>query len=192
MIEIEAPAEYLCPLTLDVMSDPVMSKYGQSFERSEILQWLKSGHGVCPLSRRPLSLQDLVTNHALRLKISEWRKEHGEEETIVVNPYASQIYGFITLPSKDDPTDRTVDEDEDVFFLQLAAWRLGLGDPPSAAAPDANEPQQTTAVTGIPHIGRRNRRQRRRNSTGSASNNPHRQNRSIRRRLRNLFAGPSP
>ena len=112
MIEIEAPSEFVCPLTLDVMNDPIMTKYGQSYERSALLEWLQSGHGVCPLSRRPLHLQDIVTNHGLRMKVEEWRKENGEETPVVVkstNPL--QIYGFITLPTKDDSTDRTLQEE---------------------------------------------------------------------------------
>ena len=157
-----------------------MSKYGNSFERSEILEWLKAGHGVCPLSRRPLSLQDLVTNHGLRMRIAEWRKENGDEDVVVVTPpTASHIYGFITLPSKDDGTDRTIDEEEDLFYLQLAA--LGLGGPPpqQVLASSATDAIATTTPTSTSR--------RRRNSTGGRM-------RSVRRPLRgirNFFTGSS-
>jgi U-box domain len=180
MVEIEAPEDYLCPLTLDVMTDPVMSKYGQSFERSEILQWLGSGHGVCPLSRRPLSLQDLVTNHALKLRISEWRKDHGEDDTVFAQRSPCHVYGFITLPSKDDATDRTVDEEDDLLYLQLAVMRLGH--PLQQLGTTANQPVR---------IRGRQRRQSRGTATSAEQENQ-RQHRSIRRPmrgLRSLFTG---
>ena len=123
--EVEAPSDYTFPLTLAVMDDPVMTKYGQSFERSAILQWLKAGHGACPLSRRPLSLADIVTNHSLRLKIVEWKKEMGEEVTIVVNAANRElVYGFITIPTKEmDSTEGTLnseDEDDLLAFVTSA------------------------------------------------------------------------
>jgi hypothetical protein len=173
MIEIEAPEEYLCPLTLDVMTDPVMSKYGQSFERSEILRWLRSGHGVCPLSRRPLSLQDLVTNHALKLRISEWRKEHGEEDTVSVQRSLCHVYGFITLPTKDEATDRTVDEEDDLLYL-MVAMRLG-------------HPVPQLGTTATQPLGRRGRQRRLSTVTATSveqGNQP--QNRPIRRPMRGL------
>lgn len=161
-----------------------MSKYGNSFERSEILEWLKAGHGVCPLSRRPLSLQDLVTNHGLRMRIAEWRKDNGDEDVVVVTPpNASHVYGFITLPSKDDSTDRTIDEEEeDLFYLQLAA--LGLGGPPPQQVLTASA-TEATSPTSTPTMSRRRHSQR--HSTGRI--------RSMRRPLRglrNLFAGTPP
>jgi hypothetical protein len=125
MIEIEAPDEFVCSISLEVMSDPVMSRYGQSFERYAILQWLNKGHGVCPLSRRPMSLQDLVTNNALRLKIQEWQEANGQEVKVVVKTRRDQhVYGFITLPTKDeDSTERTVDEEDDLVYIDLNRLR---------------------------------------------------------------------
>ena len=169
MIEIEAPSEFVCPLTLDVMDDPIMTKYGQSYERSALLEWLQSGHGVCPLSRRPLHLQDIVTNHGLRMKVEEWRKDNGEDAPVVVKPANPlQIYGFITLPSKDDYTDRTLGEDEgDLFFLQLAAMRLEENEevPSSEEATVLPQPGDST-------VGRRRTLRTRRASTGSAAPRP--------------------
>lgn len=191
MIEIEAPEEFVCPLTLDVMRDPVMSRYGQSFERSEILQWLRAGHGVCPLSRRPLSLQDLVTNHALKTKIAEWRKENGQDNVVVVSPSSNQqIYGFITLPLKEDNTDRTLDEEDDLYFLHLAA---------NVAVMEHERQQQQQQQHGNGADGRRRRRhQRRRASTGSFPSSSRQDPQQPRHRaihplrgLRNFFAAGS-
>jgi len=58
------PANYICPLTLQLMDDPVNDNCGHTFERRAILQWLdRSGRNdksrnrweaVCPISQKPL------------------------------------------------------------------------------------------------------------------------------------------
>ncbi len=51
------PANYICPLTLQLMEDPVQDSCGHTFERRAILEWLdRSNHheSVCPISRKPL------------------------------------------------------------------------------------------------------------------------------------------
>ena len=189
MIEIEAPSEFVCPLTLDVMDDPIMTKYGHSYERSAILQWLRSGQGVCPLSRRPLQLQDLVTNHGLRIRIQQWRTANGEDNPVVVKPINHMpIYGFITLPTKDDGTDRTQDaEADDLFFLQLAAMRMGQ------SLQEVQQPETQAAEESTPGRQRRRQHQRRRASTGSAQQQQRRRSTITRpfRGLRNLLVGSS-
>lgn len=72
--DIEIPPAFICPITHELMREPVISRYGQSYERSAIIEWLKSGHHSCPLTRQPLTLQGLVTNHQLRHAILLWQK----------------------------------------------------------------------------------------------------------------------
>lgn len=51
------PSNYICPLTLQLMEDPVHDSCGHTFERRAMLEWLKgSSHeqAVCPISRKPL------------------------------------------------------------------------------------------------------------------------------------------
>jgi U-box domain len=52
-----------------------MVQSGRSFERSAILQWLGRGNLTCPLTRQPMHLSDLVSNHALQIKIQKWKLE---------------------------------------------------------------------------------------------------------------------
>jgi hypothetical protein len=65
------PEEFICPLTLEVMTIPMMTRTGQNYERDAILCWLKK-HSHCPMTRQTLSLRDCVINSALRLKIQNW------------------------------------------------------------------------------------------------------------------------
>lgn len=71
------PDEFICPITQEIMVDPIMSRYGQSYERQAIVEWLASGTNACPLTRQPLNLQNLVTHHSLRMRIQEWHKVNG-------------------------------------------------------------------------------------------------------------------
>eukprot|EP01013_Petalomonas_cantuscygni_P014617 TRINITY_DN2999_c0_g1_i1.p1 TRINITY_DN2999_c0_g1~~TRINITY_DN2999_c0_g1_i1.p1 ORF type:complete len:528 (-),score=65.87 TRINITY_DN2999_c0_g1_i1:154-1737(-) len=66
------PERYLCPITQELMSDPVMDTEGHNFERSAIEQWL-STHSECPLSREPLSKDSLFPNRSLKEGIEEFR-----------------------------------------------------------------------------------------------------------------------
>lgn len=54
-----------CPITHARMVDPVMDREGNSYERSAILEWLKT-HNTSPISRKPLSVSDLIPNIGLR------------------------------------------------------------------------------------------------------------------------------
>ena len=50
---------------LEVMTDPVSTPYGHTFQRSAILDWLKKSK-TCPITKKPLNENDLATNYALR------------------------------------------------------------------------------------------------------------------------------
>ena len=82
---VEIPQEYTCPITQELMVDPVISRYGQSYERKAIIEWLASGTHDCPLTRQPLSLANLVTNHRLRAQIEGWCDRQG-----MVSPIEAQ------------------------------------------------------------------------------------------------------
>ncbi|CAB9529483.1 Putative E3 ubiquitin-protein ligase LIN [Seminavis robusta] len=69
------PEHFVCPLTLEVMEDPVRhTATGHSFERKAILKWFWSGHASCPLTRLPLHPSELVSNDALSQEIEVWRQ----------------------------------------------------------------------------------------------------------------------
>lgn len=54
-----------CPISLTYFVDPVISKYGNTFERKEIVNWLKMKN-ECPLTRQPLTIYDIRDNNNLR------------------------------------------------------------------------------------------------------------------------------
>lgn len=69
------PSSFFCPITHEVMRDPVTTCDGQSYEHSAIRHWLaKSKHHLSPLTGDMLESNVLVRNHALRNAIGEFER----------------------------------------------------------------------------------------------------------------------
>jgi hypothetical protein len=64
------PESFYCPLTHEVMTDPVVDPEGNTYERSAIETWLKK-NTTSPITRTPLSLSSLAPNRALKDLIAE-------------------------------------------------------------------------------------------------------------------------
>jgi len=62
---------FLCPITQEVMADPVIGSDGITYERSAIEAWFAAGHRTSPLTRQPMVSQSLVPNIALRSMIQD-------------------------------------------------------------------------------------------------------------------------
>jgi hypothetical protein len=75
--KIDIPESFICPLTLEIYRDPLMSRCGKNFERKAIVEWLDRGNDTCPLTRQPLSLSLLVPNAKLRMEVEGWKRKHG-------------------------------------------------------------------------------------------------------------------
>lgn len=74
--ELVIPSNFICPLTLEIMKDPLISRHGQSYERRAIMEWIHQGNATCPMTRQPLRLSGLITNHALKAQIEQWKKQN--------------------------------------------------------------------------------------------------------------------
>ncbi|CAL4967817.1 unnamed protein product [Urochloa decumbens] len=76
---------FMCPLTKQVMHDPVTIETGQTFEREAILKWFRecrdSGRKpTCPLTQKELRTTDISPSIALRNVIDEWRARNQDKE----------------------------------------------------------------------------------------------------------------
>ena len=71
MDSTKAPSAFYCPITCEVMRDPLMCRSGLSFERNAIIEWLHN-HSTCPMTRQPMTVGDLVPNRALQERIRTW------------------------------------------------------------------------------------------------------------------------
>jgi hypothetical protein len=62
---------FYCPITQEIMSDPVIGSDGITYERAAIEAWFAAGHTTSPLTRAPMTSQSLVPNIALRSLIRD-------------------------------------------------------------------------------------------------------------------------
>ncbi|PIA46220.1 hypothetical protein AQUCO_01500024v1 [Aquilegia coerulea] len=69
---IQIPYHYRCPISLELMRDPVTVSTGQTYDRSSIESWIATGNSTCPVTRVQLSDFTLIPNHTLRRLIQEW------------------------------------------------------------------------------------------------------------------------
>ena len=67
------PDEFLCPITLTLMRDPVIGPDGHSYERTAITQWLQT-NPHSPLTRQPMTVQMLQSNYSLKTAIERYTR----------------------------------------------------------------------------------------------------------------------
>ena len=67
----EVPKEFLCPINLTIMKDPVIMSDGQTYEREAIEKALKISP-LSPITKKPLNMKDARTNYALKSMIEKY------------------------------------------------------------------------------------------------------------------------
>jgi hypothetical protein len=78
------PDQFYCPITRDLMIEPVISPDGYTFEKEAIERWLLQENGTCPVSRQPLKGTQLRKNLAIQECIqAEIVKPHLESHSDV-------------------------------------------------------------------------------------------------------------
>ncbi|KAI4365765.1 hypothetical protein MLD38_021723 [Melastoma candidum] len=76
---LNCPEEFRCPISKEVMRDPVIVSTGQTYDRFSIQKWLKAGNRTCPLTRQVLSNMVLTPNFLVREMIAKWCRTRGIE-----------------------------------------------------------------------------------------------------------------
>ncbi|KAF1980326.1 U-box-domain-containing protein [Bimuria novae-zelandiae CBS 107.79] len=75
-LEIREVPDYLIDgITFEIMNDPVVTKNGRSYERATIIEHLKRS-ATDPLTREPLSINDLRPNIALKEACAEFMEKN--------------------------------------------------------------------------------------------------------------------
>ncbi len=72
------PNEFLCPISQEVMSDPVVAADGRTYERAAIQAWFGL-HSTSPLTNQPLETKLLFPNLAVKNAIAEWIEKKMKE-----------------------------------------------------------------------------------------------------------------
>ncbi|KAK1428512.1 hypothetical protein QVD17_17347 [Tagetes erecta] len=73
------PQEFNCPISKEIMKDPVIISTGKTYDRSSIQKWLNAGNKTCPKTQQVLAHTVLTPNHLVRDMITQWCKNHGIE-----------------------------------------------------------------------------------------------------------------
>jgi len=70
----EVPHSFVCPLSWEIMKDPVMTATGATYEKSQITQWLLK-NSRDPMTNQELDKKTLVPNQSLKKAIEQWRAQ---------------------------------------------------------------------------------------------------------------------
>ncbi|XP_052198607.1 U-box domain-containing protein 1-like [Diospyros lotus] len=100
------PDEFRCPISLDLMGDPVIVASGHTYDRNSIAQWINSGHHTCPKSGQRLIHMALIPNYALKSLIHQWCQENNIP---IIEPTASSSSSLDRSNSKRKSCDNAID-----------------------------------------------------------------------------------
>ncbi|KAL7158960.1 hypothetical protein ABFS83_02G178000 [Erythranthe nasuta] len=74
---LEALRSFYCPITEEVMVDPVETPSGHTYERSAIVKWIsETNEPSSPITSSPLDCSMLRPNKTLRQSIEEWNERN--------------------------------------------------------------------------------------------------------------------
>ncbi|GAV85830.1 U-box domain-containing protein/KAP domain-containing protein [Cephalotus follicularis] len=71
------PEELRCPISLQLMHDPVIIASGQTYERLCIEKWFSDGHNTCPKTQQKLDHLSLTPNYCVKGLIASWCEQNG-------------------------------------------------------------------------------------------------------------------
>lgn len=71
------PDDFRCPISLEIMVDPVTIASGHTYDRSSISKWFWSGNSICPKTGEKLNNLQMVPNLALRTLIQQYCFKNG-------------------------------------------------------------------------------------------------------------------
>ncbi|KAL5100539.1 hypothetical protein RYX36_004866 [Vicia faba] len=69
--------DFRCPISLELMTDPVTIETGHTYDRFSILKWFKSGNAMCPKTGKSLSSIELIPNLVLGKLIRQYCNVNG-------------------------------------------------------------------------------------------------------------------
>ena len=61
---------FYCPITFNIMHDPVIEPNGHSYEKAAVENWIRL-HGTSPVTRTALKMEELYPNHAISRLLQE-------------------------------------------------------------------------------------------------------------------------
>ena len=82
------PNEWFCPITIQLMINPVIGSDGHTYEKEYIEKWLRNNN-TSPITKAPMFIHELIPNIALRNTIQEFtsnKKVNFNESVVRIMP----------------------------------------------------------------------------------------------------------
>uniref|UniRef100_A0A5B7BSG5 U-box domain-containing protein n=1 Tax=Davidia involucrata TaxID=16924 RepID=A0A5B7BSG5_DAVIN len=89
-IELTIPNDFLCPISLELMKDPVTLSTGTTYDRESIETWIEAGNRSCPITKQVLTSLEPIPNRVIREIIQDWCVQN-------------QSYGIERIPTPRTP-----------------------------------------------------------------------------------------
>ncbi|XP_069328438.1 WD repeat, SAM and U-box domain-containing protein 1 isoform X5 [Eulemur rufifrons] len=70
------PDEFVCPITRELMTDPVIASDGYSYEREAMENWISKKKRTSPMTNLVLPSVVLTPNRTLKMAINRWLETH--------------------------------------------------------------------------------------------------------------------
>jgi hypothetical protein len=99
--KVTIPEEFFCPITNEIMTDPVITPQGTSFEKSAIVDWL-SRNSTCPMTREPLQANQLIPNRSLKDLIEKWQTQTSINQTTASSTSSSTLTSASTSQTPEE------------------------------------------------------------------------------------------
>ncbi|KAL5974486.1 hypothetical protein ACLOJK_031151 [Asimina triloba] len=103
MLSCINPEDFRCPISLELMTDPVVIASGHTYDRASIRKWFKAGNLTCPKTGQKLTHTELIPNTIINKLIKQFCNENGIS---VVEPgNRSRDLGWTHLPGSPAATE---------------------------------------------------------------------------------------
>ena len=90
----------ICPITGDIMQDPLTTPEGHSFEKEAIEKWLQENL-TCPLTRASITLESLIPNSNLKQAINDFHLRNEMIKAIQLQQRLLQNLALCSSPQPD-------------------------------------------------------------------------------------------
>ncbi|XP_037767986.1 WD repeat, SAM and U-box domain-containing protein 1 isoform X1 [Chelonia mydas] len=71
-VSLGIPDEFLCPITRELMKEPVIAADGYSYEKEAMENWISTKRRSSPMTNLPLQSLILTPNRTLKMAINRW------------------------------------------------------------------------------------------------------------------------
>ena len=66
----------MCPLTNKLFTDPVLTPYGFTYERSALLEYMRNNNNRDPKGHKRIRVEDLIPQRDIKKLADSFRKTH--------------------------------------------------------------------------------------------------------------------